>query len=232
MLIENPDFNSAEDTPVTQVRIWDIPTRIFHWMIVCLVMTSWITAENGFMKLHLWSGLTLLALLLFRVAWGIVGSTTARFSHFVTTPAKVFNYLRSLAKGEKPLHAGHNPAGGWMVMTLITILIIQASIGLFANNGLHFNGPLAAYVGEETSDRLTNLHGIVFNFILLLVWAHVVAAGFYFFVKDENLIKPMFTGKKPSDQVPAGLNLKFTHLFIALVLFAMSIVVVRVIVGW
>src|SRR5579871_3850903 len=104
------------------VRVWDAPTRLFHWMVVSLVACSWYSADHGFMTLHLWSGSLLLVLLLFRIAWGIVGSTTARFSDFLRPPAKVIAYFKALAGDKKPLHAGHNPAGGWMVTALITML--------------------------------------------------------------------------------------------------------------
>jgi cytochrome b len=204
------------------VAVWDLPTRIFHWTVLCLVSTSWLSAENGYMKLHLWSGLTLLTLLLFRLAWGLLGSTTARFSNFVAGPGRVIGYLRSTIKGEKLLHAGHNPAGGWMVILLITALLLQAGTGLFANDGLHFNAPLALLVSNDVSDQLTELHGKVFNFILLLVWMHVVAVFFYLCVRGENLIRPMVTGKKHSAYLPQGHALRFTPLPVALLVIALS----------
>src|SRR5262245_54086983 len=102
--------------------VWDVPTRVFHWTIVLLVACSWYSADHGFTRLHLWSGSTLLTLLLFRLVWGIVGSTTARFSDFLHPPKKVFGYFKALTSNKKPLYAGHNPAGGLMVTVLITVL--------------------------------------------------------------------------------------------------------------
>lgn len=218
--------NSHQD----QVKVWDAPTRIFHWMIVVLVATSWYTADNGFMKLHLWSGSILLTLVIFRIAWGLAGSTTARFSDFVRGPAAVVGYLRVLTSGNKPWYAGHNPAGGWMVVVLMGALVIQSSTGLFANDGANFKGPLAAWVSAETSDRVTDLHGAIFNFLLLLVWMHVVAVFFYLCVKRENLIVPMVTGKKNRALAPVGLRLKFAPVSIALLLFALAAGVVWLIV--
>jgi cytochrome b len=200
----------------SHVRVWDLPTRVFHWTVVLLVAISWLSADRGWMTIHLWSGLILLTLLLFRVIWGFIGSTTARFSNFITPPSKVLGYLKALATAQKPLYAGHNPAGGLMVVALVTVLLAQVSTGLVANDGLYFNGPLAKWVTEENSDRLTHLHGIIFNFLLLLIWCHVVAVGFYWLVKSDNLIGAMITGDKDRNHVPRGLNIRFTSIGIAI----------------
>lgn len=206
----------------TRIAVWDVPVRIFHWTIVGLITTSWVAADQGFMRVHLWSGSALLALLLFRLAWGIFGSTTARFSDFVRSPRAVFGYLRALAGADKPRYAGHNPAGGWMVVSLLGILGAQVATGLFANDGLKFMGPLALHVTADTSDRLTTLHGWLFNILLLLIYLHVVAVFFYLFVHRENLIAPMLTGKKLRHHVPEGRELRFTRTFLAWVLFVLS----------
>ena len=125
------------------VVVWDLPTRIFHWTVVVLVAVSWFSADQGFMRVHLWSGLTLLALLLFRILWGVLGSTTSRFRDFLHPPRKVMAYLRAR---DDALYAGHNPAGGWMVALMIAVLLAQALTGLFSNDGLHFTGPLAYFL--------------------------------------------------------------------------------------
>jgi cytochrome b len=197
--------------PPDLVRVWDVPVRIFHWSLAGLVTLSWVSAENGYMKLHLWSGLCLLTLLLFRVAWGFVGSTTARFSGFVRWPGRALAYLQGMSRGEHHLHAGHNPAGGWMVIVLLTVLLLQAGTGLFANDGVHFNGPLAAQISSDLSDRLTSLHGSIFNVIVLLVWMHVVAVLFYRFVRGEDLVAAMLSGKKPRSETPADVSLEFAR---------------------
>lgn len=197
---------------IPHVRVWDAPTRLFHWTVVCLVFLSWLSADQGYMRVHLYCGLTLLALLLFRIGWGLVGSTTARFSDFLHPPRKVVAYLR----GGAGLYAGHNPAGGLMVVALICVLLVQAATGLFANDGLHFSGPLALLISDETSSRLTWLHGWIFDLILLLVWCHVVAVGFYLFVKGDNLVKAFITGRKPHTHVPAGARLQFIRSYVAL----------------
>jgi len=218
----------SHSLPSPHVRVWDAPTRLFHWTIVSLVGCSWYSADQGLMTLHLWSGLILLTLLLFRIAWGIVGSTTARFSDFLHSPSTVIGYLKALMSNRKPLYVGHNPAGGLMVAALITVLLAQVATGLFANDGVRFHGPLALWVSTDISDRLTQLHGLVFNAILLLVWMHLVAVFFYLLVKGDNLVKPMVTGYKHRHHLPQQLNLKFVHWAIALVVLAAAAGVV----GW
>jgi cytochrome b len=210
------------DPQETHVRVWDLPIRLFHWSIVLLMGISWFSADQGYMRLHLVSGLTLLALLLFRIGWGLVGSTTARFRDFLHPPRRVVGYLKGLAGGEKVLHAGHNPAGGLMVIALIAVLLTQVGTGLFANDGVRFHGPLALLVSEDVSTRLTDIHGLISNLILLLIWCHVVAVGFYLLVRGDNLVWPMVTGKKPREHVPVNSNLAFARTYIALILLAVS----------
>ncbi len=206
----------------THVRVWDLPIRLFHWSIVGLLCLSWFSAEQGYMRVHLVSGLSMLALLLFRIGWGLVGSTTARFRDFLHPPRRVMGYLKTLAGGDRVFHAGHNPAGGLMVVALIMVLLAQVATGLFANDGVRFHGPLALLVSEDASTRLTDIHGLIFDAILILVWCHVVAVGFYLLVKGDNLVWPMVTGKKHRSLLPAELNIVFTRLYIALLLLAVS----------
>ena len=213
----------AKSAAGEHIRVWDVPTRLFHWSIIALVFVSWLSADQGYMTVHLWSGLTLLALLLFRLGWGLLGSTTARFSDFLHPPRKIIAYLKSHSS---LLHAGHNPAGGLMVMALLAILLAQVLTGLFANDGLKFAGPLALLVSDDASDRLTRIHGIIFNIILVLVWLHVVAVGFYHVVKGENLVAPMVSGKKHRARVPDGANIIFAHPALAAGLLLASAAVV------
>ena len=210
------------DPPATHVRVWDMPTRLFHWSTVLLVFVSWLSADQGYMRVHLWSGAALLALLLFRIGWGMVGSTTSRFRDFLHHPRKIALYLKALTGGEKPLYAGHNPAGGVMVVLLIAALLAQAATGLFANDGVRFSAPFANWISEDASDQVTTIHGMIFNLILLLIWCHLVAVGFHLFVKGDNLVRPMVTGKKPCTHVPAGLNLVFARYSVALLLLGVA----------
>ena len=215
-------MSTEPDGRPSHVQVWDAPIRLFHWGIVILILISWFSADQGYMRVHLWSGLSLLALLLFRLIWGLVGSTTARFGDFLHPPRTVMAYLHSLAGANKALFAGHNPAGGLMVIALVTVLLSQAVTGLFANDGLRFHGPLALLVSEETSTGITGLHGTIFNVILALIWLHVVAVGFYLFVKGDNLIRPMLTGKKPRSHVPEGWNIRLAHPWLAFLILTLT----------
>jgi cytochrome b len=208
--------------PDHKVRVWDAPTRLFHWAVVMLTCASWFSADQGYMKVHLVSGLTLLALILFRIGWGLLGSTTARFRDFLHSPRKVIGYLNHQTEGARIFYAGHNPAGGWMVAAMLAVLLAQVLTGLFGNDGLKFSGPLALLVSVDVSDAITRIHGVIFNIILLLVWLHLAAVGFYYFVKGDNLVVPMVTGRKRHDRVPEGLALMFAHPLLALGLLAVT----------
>lgn len=217
-LTTNKNHSDIKNAPPIKVKVWDVPTRLFHWSVVFLVFISWITVDNGFIELHQLSGLTLLTLLIFRIIWGFVGSTTARFYDFVTTPWKAVHYLKALAASRKPAYAGHNPAGGWMVLCLMTLLGLQITLGLFANDDINFDGPLATLISKKLSDQMTGLHMVLFNIILLFIWAHVVAVFFYWCVKNDNLVWPMITGRKKVSDLPKNAKLYFVSPMIALVL--------------
>ena len=191
-----------------RVRIWDLPVRLFHWALVILLVTSYFSgrAAGDWMKLHFWSGYAILTLLLFRVAWGFVGSTTARFSHFVKGPAAWFVYLRNFATGRPTYDIGHNPVGGIMVVVLIFAVLAQAVAGLFsADTDLGtVNGPLANMIADKWVDRLTAFHKYWVNIIIVLAALHILAALSYLVLKRQNLIGSMFHGHKPLEQVAAA----------------------------
>jgi len=179
------------------VTVWDLPTRLFHWTLVALMIGQWLTAENASgMVYHVWGGYAVLALVLFRLIWGFAGSETARFSHFVRGPGAALAYVQALGRGETPLYLGHNPMGGWSILALLTLLLIQAGTGLFANDDIMFDGPLAGWVSKSMSDGLTTIHKLNFNLLLLVIAVHISAVLFYLLVKRENLIHPMLTGRK------------------------------------
>ncbi len=185
----------AADVPI---RVWDMPVRIFHWLAVLLVLLAWITKEVGgnAMTYHMWSGYTMLALVLFRLIWGFVGSQHARFGDFVRGPATVVRYVLGASKDTSTISHGHNPAGGWSVLALLVCLLVQAVTGLFANDEIVTEGPLVARVGQDMSNWITTIHRYNFNVLLGLIGFHVAAVLFYLFAKRENLILPMFTGRK------------------------------------
>ncbi len=181
------------------VPVWDLPTRLFHWLLVALVAAAFVTAKAGgnAMIYHEWCGSAVLALLLFRLVWGIIGSGPSRFSSFLVGPATVLRYALTLLRREADHHLGHNPLGGWSVAAMLLVLFTQAVTGLFANDDIATTGPLYPWVGKAMSDRLTGFHLINQNGIIALVAIHITAVLFHLVYKRENLITPMITGFKP-----------------------------------
>jgi cytochrome b len=206
------------------VNVWDLATRIFHWSLVLLFIAAWVTIENRMMEAHEYIGHTLLALLLFRVIWGVIGSTTARFSHFITNPLKALGYLKLSLSLRSPHSTGHNPAGGWMVVIMLLFIGFQVLSGMYANDDLGFSGALSDSVSKSMSDTFTQLHALNFQLLIALVWIHLVAVFFYVLVKNEHLIKAMFSGKKPSTQINPTDQLSFAPLYKAAFCFALSLI--------
>jgi cytochrome b len=180
------------------IRVWDLPTRLFHWLLVIFVMTSLVTGRIGgnAMQYHQWSGFAILALVLFRLIWGFAGSKESRFVTFVRGPSAVAHYVMTLPRKAATNYRGHNPLGGWSIIAMLFALLLQAATGLFANDDIATEGPLYKWVSKATSDALTRVHRFNQEVIIALVSIHVLAVLFYFLYKRENLIKPMLTGMK------------------------------------
>jgi cytochrome b len=180
------------------VKVWDLPVRLFHWLLVLLVVFSFTTGKLGgdWMEWHMRSGFCILTLVLFRIVWGLAGSQTARFSDFIHGPKRVLSYARSLLGGTVQFHAGHNPMGGLMIVLMLVLLLLQATTGLFADDDIGTRGPLADKVSGAVVSLCSTVHLININIILACVALHVCAALFYLTVKKDNLIKPMITGTK------------------------------------
>ena len=176
--------------------VWDLPTRLFHWILPVLLIVSYVSVQENYMRVHLASGITVLALLVFRVIWGLVGSETARFSHFLHSPFAALRHLLHLARREPDTQIGHNAAGGWMVLVMLLILFAQVGTGLFANDDGATEGPLAKFVRKDTSDWLSKLHGINFDILLGAIVLHLLAIAAYAILKRHNLVRPMISGKK------------------------------------
>ncbi|WP_295388758.1 cytochrome b/b6 domain-containing protein [uncultured Thiodictyon sp.] len=175
------------------IRLWDLPTRLFHWLLAALVTAAFVTGLTGgnAMVWHGRLGLLILGLLTFRLVWGLVGSTYARFVQFVPGPKTMLTYLRGGWQG-----MGHNPLGALSVLALLGLLLFQTISGLFANDDIAFNGPLQDLVTKRTSDWLTGLHHQAIWLIGVLVTLHVGAVLFHTHLHKDNLITPMVTGIK------------------------------------
>jgi cytochrome b len=189
---------SNHNEPPEAMLVWDLPTRMFHWLLVVLGVFSFVTGKIGgnAMQYHEWSGVAILILLVFRITWGFVGSRASRFSDFVRGPVAVWRYAMSLIRGTSARYFGHNPLGGWSVLAMLLVLALQAGTGLFANDDIMTDGPLSLWVSKQASDRLTGLHKFNRYTLTVLVAIHFLAVMFHLFVKHENLIKPMISGIK------------------------------------
>ena len=202
--LPGPALSSAADSDSTQPRVlvWDLPTRLFHWTLVAAVAGCWWTGERGPMETHALLGYVVLALLLFRLAWGLVGSETARFAGFLRGPSAVIAHVRHLF-GRGPLEAdvGHNPVGGYAVLLLLLLLTVQTVSGLFLYDEEIYWAPLNGWVSEESAAWLGWLHDFTFTLLLAMIAVHVAAVFLYLLVKGLNLIAPMLSGRAA---LPAG----------------------------
>lgn len=176
-----------------KIKLWDLPTRVFHWLLVMAVGAAVLTAQIGgnLIDVHGKLGLFVVGLLAFRLVWGLLGSTYARFAQFFPTPSAIKAYLRGEWRGE-----GHNPLGALSVFGLLGVLTVQVLSGLVANDDIAFVGPLFDLVGKDWSDRLTGLHHLFGDAVIGLVVLHVAAIVFYVRVKKHNIVRPMVTGWK------------------------------------
>ncbi|MEE4376133.1 MAG: cytochrome b/b6 domain-containing protein [Candidatus Competibacteraceae bacterium] len=213
------ELNDSDVERMHSVPVWDWPVRLFHWAIVVLVVVSVVSGRTGgnAMVYHMYSGYTLLGLVLFRLLWGIVGSTYARFSHFVHGPRSISKYAKTLFKRTPSYTLGHNPLGGLMVVGLLLALLVQAGTGLFANDDIFIEGPLAKLVSKDISDWLTGIHATNIDLLFILIGLHVLAVLYYLLYKRENLITPMVIGNKDVPNTPAEIVI-FPSLWRALIL--------------
>ena len=179
-----------------RIRVWDLPTRIFHWSLAVLVVFSFTTGKigGGWMEWHLKSGYAILALLIFRLAWGAVGSRTARFASFLRGPAAAWTHARELFASRYVTVIGHNPLGGWMVVVLIAVLLLQAATGLFADDEIATQGPLAVMVSNALVDRMSAIHAYNSWVIVGAVAVHVLAIVLYRWRFKVDLTSPMLYG--------------------------------------
>ena len=183
---------------MVEIRVWDAPLRVFHWLLAPAVAAALVTGEIGgnLMEWHGRCGLFILGLVTFRILWGLVGSTHARFLSFLPSPARLRAYLKGQWRG-----LGHNPLGALSVFGLLALLLLQAGTGLFANDDIAFRGPLARLVSDSLGDRLTGIHHLAATLLMAMVGLHLAAIVFYVRVKKQKLLQPMITGLK---KVPRG----------------------------
>ena len=176
--------------------VWDAPVRLFHWTLATLVLFSYVTGKlaGSWLEWHMKSGYCILALLLFRLAWGLAGSETARFGAFVRGPRAAIGYLRATLAGRHPPSLGHNPLGGWAVVAMLAALLVQAGSGLFVDDEIATRGPLAVKASEAVVGRMSALHSYNEWLLVALVLLHVAAIATYRFAWRIDLVRPMVTG--------------------------------------
>jgi len=193
-----------------KIRVWDLPTRIFHWVLVLCVIGSIVTVNLGgnWMQWHFRFGYAILVLLFFRITWGFTGSRYARFNSFPASPRAALAYVRKQSHAS----AGHNPLGAFSVYLLLLVLLFQVVTGLFANDAIMWDGPLRHWVSNNTSDWFTTLHKANRFLLLALITLHLLAIACYTWVKKQALVKAMWTGDKEFDdgqsRIPARDNAK------------------------
>ncbi len=188
------------------VRVWDPAVRLFHWSLAGLVAVNLYTGLVGGLRemdVHMISGYVILALVLFRLGWGVAGSRAARFATFVRGPITVASYVRTLFFRSTAPSLGHNPLGGWSVVALLASLLVQGVSGLFTSDDIFVDGPLVERVPAVVSDWMTWVHDLNSTVLMVLIGIHLAAIAFYRIVKQQDLIGPMITGRKT---VAAGVD--------------------------
>lgn len=195
------------------ISVWDISIRLFHWSLVVGIGFMWFSGEEGgnIMSWHIYIGYCMLGLILYRLIWGVIGSPYARFSSFLKGPSSTLIYLKGFIKGKKHDYTGHNPLGGWMVILLLLLVLIQAFSGLFSSDDIFTEGPLYSFVSSKTADFLTSIHHLNFNILLATIALHIGAVAYHEIIKKEPLVKSMLTGKKFMHQ-PSSVNTRPNYL--------------------
>lgn len=198
-------------TETQQRLVWDLPLRVFHWLLVLSVACSWATGQIGssVRQYHMWFGYWMLGLLTFRLLWGVFGTRHSRFWSFVPTPASVVRYARDVLAGRASESIGHNPIGSLMIFLMLGLLITQVVSGLFVDDDVFYAGPFAHAVSAKTVKFFEGLHHDVVDWIVVLALLHVAAALYHTYKMKEPIVRAMFTGKKDATVVPA--NEAITH---------------------
>lgn len=200
--------------------VWDLPTRLFHWLLAALIAFSWWSATYHHTDWHIWSGCAILTLLIFRVLWGLVGSSTARFASFVRGPRAIADYVGGRWSG-----VGHNPLGALSVIALLLAVAVQVGLGLIAQDedGI-YAGPLSRLVSSDRSDQARDLHETWFYVLLALILVHLLAI-IYYRVRGKRLTRAMITGR--STLVPGVQPMRRGKWWVALVCLAVGFAVTR-----
>lgn len=224
------DAASAAHSATSTHTIWDLPIRLYHWLMVALVVLQFGTAEFGWLSMqwHFWFGYALLALLIFRIAWAFVGSENVRLRRLLSGPKTIFNYLRHWRQTPVARHSGHNPLGGWSTLIMVSVLMLQALSGLATHDDIEWYGPLSERLPAAWIDAANWLHHRLPNVLWLLVAVHVLAIIQYALFKRENLVASMLHGKRDIDVAAPRLASNAR----ALIVLAISVGAVAALLVW
>ncbi len=181
--------------------VWDLPVRLFHWLLTLTVLGSWATHELGvrYMEWHMRLGYVALGLVVFRIGWGFFGTRHAQFAAFLAGPKTVATYARDWFGGRVKTRAGHNPLGGWAIVAMLASVAVQAVSGLFNSDDILTTGPWRPAVSEAFADRMAALHSVNFDLLTGLIALHLIAVSAYWLRFRINLLLPMLTGRKEAE---------------------------------
>lgn len=187
----------THETQAPAIRVWDLPTRLFHWALVACIAGSLVSANLGGNAIgwHFRFGYAILALVLFRLLWGFAGPRYARFASFPPSPAAALRYLR----GERSVSPGHNPLGALSVYAMLAALVVQVGTGLFATDDIMWDGPLKHLVSNAASEALTRAHKVNRFVVIALIVLHLAAIAWYARVRRQPLVRAMIVGDKAVD---------------------------------
>lgn len=210
-----------------RTRVWDLPTRLFHWALVLCFLGSFVSGKLGgnAMVWHFRCGYAIAALLLFRLAWGLVGGYWSRFGQFALAPAQVLAYLRG--RGAPRHEVGHSPTGAWAVLAMLLLLGLQVATGLMSDDEIAFAGPLTRFVSGEVVGQATSYHKAVGQYLLLgMIGLHLLAIVFYIVRLRRTVLRPMLHGHKELEQqIQHSTDSAATRLLALLVLAASAALV-------
>jgi cytochrome b len=203
-----------------KIKVWDIPTRLFHWLLVASVIALFVTGKVGgnAIQWHGKIGIFVVGLIVFRLIWGFIGSTYARFWQFFPTPSRIVHYLKGTWHG-----TGHNPLGALSVFALLALTGAQAALGLFTTDDISFFAPLYSLIDSELSVRLTGFHQQLANILLVFAGLHFASIIFYARVKKNNLLIPMITGYKQVEEGKSAQGGGAAALVVALIIAALAL---------
>ncbi len=217
-MVESDQTGSAEDP--AEIHVWDLPLRVFHWLLALTILGCWLTETLGvaWMQWHMRLGYLALGLVVFRIAWGFVGPTYARFSNFLVGPAAVWRYARSWLEGRPPAYAGHNPIAGWVIVLMLICVLVQATSGLFHTDDILTAGPMRAAVSTNLADDLGGVHATNADLLWILIGAHLLALLVHRLVAGERLVSGMLTGRKKGPFATGQAGISGSRLWMALAL--------------